>query len=101
MARGFIGKMGCWWLPTADDCLLALPHIKEMNWDATFHGIQTALFDRRMTHDFETGTVGHLGELIVKRTDSSMYPEVEREPRHEGSYVAWKANHPRVMFTSC
>lgn len=54
-----------------------------------------------MPYEFETGNVGHVGELIVKQIDSWVYPTVERDFRHEAAYVAWNANHPRATLSSC
>lgn len=87
--------------PREAHCLLALRRIEEIDWDATLRGIQTSGFGRYLPYDFKTGNVGHLGEFVLKRIDSSVCLTVEREFGHEGAYIAWKANNPRATLTSC
>lgn len=63
--------------PRRAHCLLALRRIEEVDWDSTLRVIQTSSFRRWIPYDFKTGTVGSLGELVVKRIDSPVYTAVE------------------------
>lgn len=73
-----------------------MSRIEEVDWGATFRDVETSGFGRWLPYNFESGEIAHLGELVVRRVDSSVYPSVEHEVRHPGPYMAWKHGMKRA-----
>lgn len=70
---------------------LALRLIEEVEWDATFNGIQKWCFGLWLRYALETGNDDHLGELIVKQIGLS------HTRRYDASFVTKK----RVLSQRC